>query len=41
MPCPDKQSSGDGPPRNEDLFRVYIAFVAIAMLLSLSLPLLT
>ena len=40
MPCPDKQSSGDGPPRNEDLFRVYIAFVAIAVLLSLSLPLL-
>ena len=40
MSSPDQQSSGEGPPRNEDLFRVYIAFVAIAVLLSLSLPLL-
>jgi hypothetical protein len=40
MACPDKQSNGDGPPRNEDLFRLYIAFVAIAVLLTLSLPLL-
>lgn len=38
MPCPDKLPVE--PPKNEDLFRVYVAFVAIAVLLSLSLPLL-
>jgi hypothetical protein len=39
MPSPGQQSNGDGPPKNEDLFRVYIAFVVIAVLLTLSLPL--
>ena len=39
MPCPDKLPVESS--KNEHLFRVYIAFVAIAVLLSLSLPLLT
>lgn len=39
MPRPDQPSDTNGPPRNEDLFRIYIAFVAIAVLLTVSLPL--
>ena len=41
MSRPEKQPAPVEPPKNEDLFRVYVAFVAIAVLLSLSLPLLT
>jgi hypothetical protein len=38
MPSPDKPPGADGPRKNEDLFRIYIVFVAIAALLALSLP---
>lgn len=38
MPGPEEPSSAEGRAKNEDLFRVYIVFVAIATLLSLSLP---
>lgn len=37
---PDEPSGAHGQPKNEDLFRIYIAFVAIAALLMMSLPLL-
>lgn len=40
MPRPGKQSDPGEPSKNEDLFRIYVALVAIAVLLSLSLPLL-
>ena len=38
MPGPDKPPGADGQRKNENLFRVYMVFVAIAALLALSLP---
>jgi len=38
MPGPEEPSSAEGRAKNEDLFRVYMAFVAIAVLLTVSLP---
>jgi hypothetical protein len=38
MPGPDKPPGSDRQRKNEDLFRVYMVFVAIAALLALSLP---
>ena len=40
MPRPDKNLGPEEPPKNEDLFQIYIVIVAIAMLLGVSLPLL-
>jgi hypothetical protein len=39
-PQPDEPPGANGQPKNEDLFRIYIVFVAIAVLLTVSLPLL-
>ena len=38
MPSPDMPPGADGQRKNEDLFRIYVVFIAIIALLTLSLP---